>query len=70
MHDGYLLTHWLTPYWLTYSLTNLLTRQVVAKSCKMVPVMLMGYLVSGKRYTALECAAAAVAVVDALVALA
>ena len=32
--------------------------QVVAKSCKMVPVMLMGYLVSGKRYTALECAAA------------
>jgi len=28
--------------------------QVVAKSCKMVPVMLMGYLVSGKRYTALE----------------
>ena len=31
----------------------------MAKSCKMVPVMLMGYLVSGKRYTALECAAAA-----------
>ena len=28
--------------------------QVVAKSCKMVPVMLMGYLVSRKRYTALE----------------
>ena len=58
MHDGYLLTHWLTPYWLTYSLTNLLTRQVVAKSCKMVPVMLMGYLVSGKRYTGLEYAMA------------
>eukprot|EP00964_Phaeocystis_antarctica_P123812 scaffold87513_cov45-Phaeocystis_antarctica.AAC.2 len=29
----------------------------------MVPVMLMGYLVSGKRYTALECAAVAVVVV-------
>jgi hypothetical protein len=28
----------------------------------MVPVMLMGYLVSGKRYTALECAAAAAVV--------
>jgi len=32
--------------------------QVVAKSCKMVPVMLMGYLVSGKRYTGLEYAMA------------
>ena len=32
--------------------------QVVAKSCKMVPVMLMGYLVSRKRYTALEYAMA------------
>jgi len=32
--------------------------QVVAKSCKMVPVMLMGYAVSGKRYTAFEYAVA------------
>ena len=31
---------------------------MVAKSCKMVPVMLMGYLVSRKRYTALEYAMA------------
>ena len=30
--------------------------QVVAKSCKMVPVMLMGYVVSGRRYTCLEYA--------------
>ena len=30
----------------------------MAKSCKMVPVMLMGYLVSGKRYTGLEYAMA------------
>ena len=37
------------------------TCQVVAKSCKMVPVMLMGYLVSRKRYTALEyCMAVAI----------
>jgi adenosine 3'-phospho 5'-phosphosulfate transporter B2 len=28
--------------------------QVLAKACKMVPVMLMGYVVSGKRYTAWE----------------
>ena len=33
--------------------------QVVAKSCKMVPVMLMGYVVSGRRYTCLEYAMAA-----------
>ena len=32
--------------------------QVVAKSCKMVPVMLMGYVVSGERYTAFEYAVA------------
>ena len=35
------------------------TCQVVAKSCKMVPVMLMGYVVSGRRYTCLEYAMAA-----------
>ena len=32
--------------------------QVLAKSCKMVPVMLMGTLVGGKRYSALEYACA------------
>ena len=32
--------------------------QVVAKSCKMVPVMLMGYVVSGRRYTCIEYAMA------------
>jgi len=28
--------------------------QVVAKSCKMIPVMLMGYVVTGTRYSSLE----------------
>ena len=28
--------------------------QVLAKSCKMIPVMLMGTLVSGKRYSSIE----------------
>ena len=32
--------------------------QVLAKSCKMVPVMLMGTLVGGKRYSVLEYACA------------
>ena len=34
------------------------TAQVLAKSCKLIPVMLMGTLLHGKRYSALEYAAA------------
>ena len=30
------------------------TTQVLAKSCKMIPVMLVGTLVSGKQYTSVE----------------
>ncbi len=37
---------------------TLVLPQVLAKSCKMVPVMLMGTLVGGKRYSVLEYACA------------
>ena len=39
-------------------LTGLLGAQVLAKSCKMIPVMLMGTLIGGKRYSVLEYACA------------
>ena len=34
--------------------TCLMAAQVLAKSCKMIPVMVMGTLIGGKLYTSLE----------------
>jgi hypothetical protein len=48
-----------TPHTLPPLPPTLYPLQVVAKSCKMVPVMLMGYVVSGRRYTCIEYAMAA-----------